>query len=99
MEVKSSLEDFRSDQKWPEYRAYCDRLLFAVAPGFPVEVLPEDAGLILADRYGGEVLRTAPEHKLAAARRKVVTLALARLAAARLQGLADPDLRIEPGWT
>ena len=30
VEIKSSVEDFRTDQKWPEYRDYCDRLFFAV---------------------------------------------------------------------
>src|SRR5262245_31666253 len=51
VEVKSSLEDFRADHKWPEYRAFCDRLFFAVAPAFPRAVLPADTGLIVADRY------------------------------------------------
>jgi hypothetical protein len=91
VEIKSSLEDFRTDQKWPEYREFCDRLFFAVAPTFPREVLPEDTGLIVADRYGGEILRPAPEHKLAGARRKAMTLRLVRTAALRLQGMIDPD--------
>ena len=91
VEIKSCLEDFRADQKWPEYREFCDRLFFAVAPAFPREVLPDDAGLIIADRYGGEILRPAPEHKLAPARRKAMTLWMARLAAWRLQGAIDPD--------
>ena len=91
MEIKSCLEDFRTDQKWPEYREFCDRLLFAVAPGFPREVLPEDTGLIIADRYGGEIMRPAPEHKLAAARRKAMTLRVARTAALRLQAVIDPE--------
>ena len=52
-----SIEDFRSDQKWPEYREFCDRLLFAVSPEFPSEILPADTGLIIADRYGGEIVR------------------------------------------
>ncbi len=67
VEIKSSIEDFRTDQKWPEYRDFSDRLFFAVRPGFPVEVLPEDAGLILADRYGGEIVRASPELRLAGA--------------------------------
>ena len=96
VEIKSSLEDFRCDQKWPEYREFCDRLFFAVAPTFPREVLPEDTGLIVADRYGGEVLRPAPEHKLAGARRKAMTLRLARTAALRLQGVIDPEGGFEP---
>ena len=57
VEIKSSIEDFRTDQKWPEYREYCDRLFFAVAPAFPREILPADTGLIIADRYGGEIVR------------------------------------------
>jgi hypothetical protein len=95
VEIKSSLEDFRGDAKWPEYRDYCDRLFFAVAPTFPREVLPEDAGLIVADRYGGAILRPAPEHRLAGARRKAMTLHLARTAAFRLQGVIDPEGEFE----
>lgn len=96
VEIKSSLVDFRVDAKWPEYRDFCDRLLFAVAPDFPVEVLPADTGLILADRYGGEIVREAPEHRLAAARRKAVTLRFVRVAAGRLMTLADPASAYEP---
>jgi len=95
VEIKSSIEDFRTDQKWPEYRDYCDRLLFAVAPAFPNEILPADAGLIIADRYGGEILRPAPEHKLAGARRKAVTLRLVHTAAFRLLAAIDPEGRFE----
>jgi hypothetical protein len=91
VEIKSCIEDFRVDRKWPEYREFCDRLLFAVAPHFPVEVLPADAGLIKADRYGGEIVRAAPEHRLAGARRKAMTLRLARAAALRLCALYDPE--------
>ena len=76
-----------------EYRDWCDRLLFAVAPGFPVEILPEDTGLILADRFGGEIVREAPLHGLSGARRKALTLRFSRIAARRLTSLADPDLR------
>lgn len=90
VEIKSSVEDFRSDHKWQEYRDFCDRLYFAVAPGFPVEILPEDAGLILADRYGGEVIRHPEPARLAAARRKAVTLSFGRIAALRLQSACDP---------
>ena len=95
VEIKSSIEDFRTDQKWPEYRDYCDRLFFAVAPGFPREILPADTGLVIADRYGGEIVRAAPEHKLAGARRKAVTLRLVHTAAFRLQAVIDPEGRFE----
>jgi hypothetical protein len=91
VEIKSCIEDYRADQKWREYRDFCDRLFFAVAPGFPRDVLPDDAGLIVADRYGGEIMRPALEHKLPAARRKAMTLRLTRAAAFRLQAAIDPD--------
>jgi len=95
VEVKSSLADFQSDQKWPWYRDYCDHFYFAVAPDFPTDVLPDDIGLIVADRYGGEIVRGAPEHRLAGARRKEITVRFARSAALRLHGLADPELDLE----
>ena len=82
-EVKSSLEDFRTDRKWGEYLPYCDAFYFAVAPEFPREILPEEPGLIVADAFDGAVLREAPPVPLAGARRKALTLAFARLAATR----------------
>ena len=95
VEVKSSLADFRVDQKWPDYRDDCDRLFFAVAPDFPRDVLPDDTGLIIADRFGAEIVRPAPEHKLSAARRKSVIARFSRAAALQLQAIADPDLARE----
>jgi hypothetical protein len=92
VEVKSGVEDFRVDNKWPEYRDFSDALFFAVAPAFPVDILPADTGLILADRYGGEIVRPAPEARLAAARRKAMTLRFARAAALTLQSAIDPTL-------
>jgi hypothetical protein len=93
VEIKSCPADFRSDQKWLEYRAFCDRFYFAVAPGFPTAMLPDDAGHIIADRFGGEIVRDAPEFRLAGARRKALTLKLFRAAAFRLQEKIDPDAR------
>lgn len=92
IEVKSSLADLRADKKWPDYRDFCDRLYFATAPEVDLNPFPEDAGLMLSDGYGAEILRAAPEHKLAAARRKAVTLRFARMAAIRLHDLVDPQL-------
>jgi hypothetical protein len=91
VEVKSGIEDYRVDGKWPDYRDYCDGFLFAVAPEFPLEILPEDVGLIVADAFGGEMLREPPRHPLAPARRKMLTIAFARLAAGRLASLDDPE--------
>ena len=91
VEVKSSVEDLRVDQKWPDYRLHCDRLFFATAQHVPLEIFPEDAGLILADGFGAAIIREAPEHRLHAATRKSMTLAFARTAAHRLQAFADPN--------
>jgi hypothetical protein len=90
VEIKSSLADFRADGKWPDYRDFCDRFFFAVPSDFPHELLPEDAGIVLADSFGAAILRGAPAHRLAGARRKAVMLRFAHLAAARLHTLADP---------
>lgn len=92
VEVKSSIEDFRTDQKWPEYREWCDRLYFAVAEEFPRDILPEDTGLIIADRFGGVILRPAPVTPLAAARRRALLLRFAMLASTRLWQACDPGI-------
>lgn len=84
IEIKSSIEDLRVDQKWPDYRKHCDRLFFATHSGVPAELFPEDCGLIIADEWSGHVLREAPEHRLAAATRKAMLLRFARAAADRL---------------
>jgi hypothetical protein len=91
VEIKSSVEDFRGDRKWPEYRFSCDRLFFATHGDVPLGIFPEDAGLILADAYGAELVREAPEHRLAAATRKAMLLRFAQAAATRLHGLVDPE--------
>jgi hypothetical protein len=82
-EVKSGVEDYRVDRKWPEYAPFCDAFFFAVAAEFPQTLLPDHPGLIVADGFGGAVIRDAPSTPLAPARRKALTLAFARLAALR----------------
>ena len=90
IEVKSCARDYLADGKWPEYRDYCDRLYFAVDLDFPQALLPEAAGLLVAE--GGEAvrLREAPAHPLAPARRRALLHRFATLAAVRLAALADP---------
>ena len=92
VEIKSCIADFRADRKWQEYRLYSDRLLFAVAPEFPANILPADAGLLIADAYGGTMLREGPLHPLAPARRKAMLVRFGRAAAARLNARLDPGL-------
>ena len=91
VEIKSSVADFRADQKWQDYRMHCDRLFFATCMEVPCDIFPPDTGLIVADAFGAQFVCEAPEHRLAAATRKSMMLAFARAAALRLQALADPN--------
>ena len=94
IECKSSRADYQSDSKWQGYLEWCDRFFWAVDGDFPVDILPPETGLMLADAYDADIQRMGPETKLAAARRKVMTLKFARHAATRLQSYRDP--RVTP---
>lgn len=91
VEIKSSVADFRSDRKWISYRDFADRLYFAVSNGFPLSLIPEECGLIVADPFGAALLRHGDLAPLAAARRRALTLRFARHAANRLHRQLDPD--------
>ena len=86
IEIKSSVADFRADQKWMEYRLHCDRLFFATVVDVPREIFPQDAGLIVADAFGASIVCEAPEHRLIPARRKNVMLRFAHAAALAAAG-------------
>jgi hypothetical protein len=91
VETKSSIDDWRVDDKWPDYLNWCDLLYVAVPVDFPQALIPEEIGLIVADAYGGEILRHPPRRPVAAARRKSLLIDCARLASERLARLEDPD--------
>jgi hypothetical protein len=84
VEIKTSIEDFRVDRKWPDYRLFSDRLLFATHKDVPLDIFPDECGLMLSDAYGAHVLREAPEHRLTPAARKAMMLNFSRVAAQRL---------------
>ena len=92
VEVKSSVADFRSDNKWHEYLEFCDRFYFAVPMDFPTDILPTECGLMVADGYGSEILRESQPGSMNATRRKALTLRFARTAATRLMRLSDPPI-------
>jgi hypothetical protein len=92
VEIKSCRAGFLTDRKWYQYLDYCDRFYFAVASDFPRHLLPADSGLIVADRFGGEIVRDAPVRALGPARRKAMLIRFGRAAAGRLQALLDPQL-------
>ncbi len=96
VECKSSRADFASDQKWEGYLEWCDRFFWAVDAAFPVDILPDETGLMIGDAYDAEIVRMGPEEKLAAARRKVMIQKFAVHAARRLQTLRDPNAGL--GW-
>jgi hypothetical protein len=91
VEIKSSIEDLRADQKWQEYRAHCDRLFFAFTQDLPCEIFPAGTGLIVADAYGAHLQCEAPEHRLLAPTRKLMTVRFAMAAAQRINRLVDPQ--------
>ena len=94
IEIKSSVADFRADRKWPDYECFCDAFYFAVPEGLPLDIMPDDRGLIVADAFDAAILREAQRHPLSGARRKAVTLSFARLAAGTLHALAEPQARL-----
>lgn len=94
VECKSCRADFAADRKWQGYLEFCDRFFWAVDCDFPVELLPDDTGLIVADGYDAEIVRMGPELRMTAPRRKAMTHRFARHAALRWQGARDPGLRL-----
>ncbi len=92
VECKSSRSDFQSDEKWQGYLEWCDRYFWAVDERFPIGLLPEDTGLMVADSYDAEIIRMGPESRLAAPRRRVLMAKFARHAALRWHAVRDPGL-------
>jgi hypothetical protein len=91
IEIKSSVEDLRADHKWEDYRAHCDRLFFAFTQEMSCDLFPQDTGLIVADAYGAHLVCEAPEHRLPAPTRKLMTVRFALAAAQRISRLVDPQ--------
>jgi hypothetical protein len=91
IEIKSSIEDYRSDGKWPEYLIHADRFYFATGPSVPVDIFPQTTGLMIADSYGADIIRPAAEDRLHASVRKTMLVRIARAGALRLHDLEDPE--------
>jgi hypothetical protein len=89
VEIKVAVADLRGDNKWPDYLEFCELFYFAIPPDFPDELVPAGTGLIVADRYGGAIVRPSPVANLHASRRKAVTLRFAKVAAERLSAVLD----------
>ena len=91
VEVKTSVADFRADHKWTAYRDFSDRFYFAVPNSFPQPLIPDECGLMVADAFGAAMVRDGCMNKLEANRRRALTMRFARVAAARLRRLVDPE--------
>src|SRR4029453_13736368 len=91
VEIKVSRADLVGDGKWRDYLDYCDRFYWAVPQSLCAlldgeHFLPQEAGLLVADRYDAAIVREASLRPLAPARRKAEWLNFARRAARRLSG-------------
>jgi hypothetical protein len=89
VEIKVAVGDLKQDVKWPDYLEFCELFYFAIPPDFPDELVPPDTGLIVADKYGGAIVRPSPVAAIHASRRKAVTLRFAKVAAERLNMALD----------
>ena len=97
IEIKSSAADYRSDTKWREYRAHCDRFFFAIPESMKAGLMPADAGPILADAYSADIVRQGAEHPMPPATRRAMLLRYAHAAALRLQRMTDPEVAANGG--
>lgn len=97
VEIKVTRADLLGDGKWPDYLDFCDRFYWGVPPDLdrsPLEgdhYRPDCCGIIVADGYDAEIVRPAPLHPLAPARRKLEVGRLARASLRRLTLVTDPD--------
>ena len=96
VEIKTARGDLLGDGKWPDYLDFCDRFYWGLPPELDRACLedadykPDCCGIIVADGYDAEIVRPAPSHPLAAARRKKEVERLARAAMRRAIVGADP---------
>lgn len=104
VECKSNKADFQSDNKWQGYLEWCDKFFWAVDSEFPIELLPDKTGLILADAYDADIVRMAPLERLVAPRRKVMVQKFApkqrgvcKLCETQMRGLRSKT-PVPPKW-
>jgi len=72
IECKTSIIDYQTDKKWKQYLDWCDFYFWAVDCDFPVGLLPENTGLMIADAYSAEIVRMPQVVPLSPARRRVL---------------------------
>lgn len=93
VEIKTSVADYRADQKWRDYLDYCELFLFAVPEQFPLALLPAECGLMVADEFDAVIHRPAMTcPALAPGRRRQLLIEFGRVSADRLRRLTDPEV-------
>lgn len=85
IEIKSSPEDFRSDKKWGEYIEWADRFYFGVGDNFPIDILPEEHGIIKTDGFDCHEARPSPVNKLNGSRRNTLVRNMAKASMRRIE--------------
>ena len=85
IEIKSSPEDFRSDKKWGEYIEWADRFYFGVGDNFPIDILPEEHGIIKTDGFDCHEARPSPVNKLNGSRRNTLVRNMANASMRRIE--------------
>src|ERR1700674_541931 len=69
VEIKGAIPDLKGDARWPAYLEFWEFFFLAIPPEFPDELVPHETGLIVADCYGGAIVRPAPASVLHPGRR------------------------------
>ena len=62
VEVKSCVQDFRTDKKWRKYLPYCNKLYFALTPEVWERLkteIPQGIGVMVTNGYGVTVVQNA----------------------------------------
>jgi len=89
VEIKSSIEDFRADGKWMDYRRIATGCSSPPRSDVPCEIFPKDTGLIVADAFGARIVCEAAGARPACRDAKSMS-SPSRAAPRRLAALADP---------
>ncbi len=97
VEIKSCLADFRGDRKWHDYLPFCDFYYFAVPVGFPLDAVPAEHGLMVADEHDAAIVRAAPERPMNGTRRRAQLLRFGLVASARLAAATGMGV-VSSGW-
>ena len=84
IEIKSTIADYRADKKWHEYIPFCERFYFAVPSEFPIALVPDDCGVIMADSFDAVVRRESSSKALNSNRKRHQLINFALTASWRL---------------